>query len=254
MNRVGSGGWTIDGEITAILSSDCTAWISRTERAHAPMLSSPLNTRCNGSGTQPMHDPSVVASAREPRVIGQTHWHRRTLLHRRWDNKQNNFFFLLFGGISFLKRWGAHFAVSSSIPPHCFRSSYVTEFITVLFCELFIIFFIYARGSRLGLCCLFATCLPPAHGVYSYMQEAHASVCDSFPQHTVSHANATIDSYDNQSQGYVKRQQTFAVANAAHWGETVTWVSSLCVVNVGFIQNGNNVCLHWRENQLTIFK
>jgi hypothetical protein len=50
-----------------------------------------------------------------------------------------------------------------------------------------ILVLLYARGSRIGLCCL-----PPAHGVYFFyceyayycMQEGHASVCAVCPQHT----------------------------------------------------------------------
>jgi hypothetical protein len=61
------------------------------------------------------------------------------------------------------------------------------------------------------------------------MQAGHAA-CAACPQNTgCTHANATTDSCDSQSHGYVKRQQSSDTANAAREGETATWVSSLCV-------------------------
>jgi hypothetical protein len=49
-----------------------------------------------------------------------------------------------------------------------------------------------------------------------FMQEAHASVCAVRPQHTgCTLVNATTDSCDSQSHGYVKRRQSSAAANAA---------------------------------------
>ena len=63
---------------------------------------------------------------------------------------------------------------------------------------------------------MFVLCVVVFHCLLS-MQEGHASVCAVCPQHTgCTPADATTDSCDSQSYGYVERRQSSAAAKAAH--------------------------------------